>query len=648
MIKPRTLLPTLTLALTLTLTLFSPPALAEYFDVERFHSDIQIKEDSSFTVTEIIDVEFTQSRHGIFRDIPWEQDIDFEVLSVTNENKQARPYEVIDMGDVLRIKVGDPNVYVSGEQTYEITYNAYNVIRNYEDKDDLMEGFESYDELYWNVNGNDWEVDMEKVSATISLPESLFNGNEALIYECYTGYYGSEYEDCSYQKNGNTVQFESDSKLYSYQGLTLVLGLPPGKLQTPSTLSLETTPKKANVLVNGEYRCQSNCEVFLPMGETILSIKKWGHQSAEEVLNLQETQSINKEIELKPLFWFKLLQTLFLLLLVIIIFNPIYAYLTKGRDPKGRGVIVPHYEAPDKMSPALMGTLYDERVHMRDLTSTIIDLCVRKYMKIKILPAKSKLFGEDDYEFIRINNKEGWDKGLSEFERLFMKKIFKNSGNRKLSSLKNEFYKTLPKLKEILYKNLVKKGYMPKDPNKVRSIYFAKTFLVFFASFMGGGTLIAFELDPFWLLLIPSLALNGLQTLVFSFFMPRKTKKGRLAYEAILGFKMYLETAERDRVKFQEKENLFYKFLPYAMTMKIADKWSKAFKDIYKTPPDWYVGGQRGHFDAYYFTRSVGEMGCQMSQTFSSRPSSSGSGGGSGFSGGSSGGGFGGGGGGSW
>jgi uncharacterized membrane protein len=152
---------------------------------------------------------------------------------------------------------------------------------------------------------------------------------------------------------------------------------------------------------------------------------------------------------------------------------------------------------------------------------------------------------------------------------------------------------------------------------------------------------------PEFIALLVALFIHTFLTLILSPFMPKKTDKGRLAYEHILGFKLYLETAERDRVKFQEKEHLFYEFLPYAMTFKIADKWSKAFAGIYKNPPDWYMGAGTGIFDPVEFSHHLSDLSSQMSRTLASTPQSSGSGG-SGFSGGYSGGGFGGGGGGSW
>ena len=125
-------------------------------------------------------------------------------------------------------------------------------------------------------------------------------------------------------------------------------------------------------------------------------------------------------------------------------------------------------------------------------------------------------------------------------------------------------------------------------------------------------------------------------------------------YYTILGLEEFINTAEKDRIKWQEKENIFMKLLPYAMAFRIADKWSKAFEGLNKTP-SWFESTDpnfANNFNTYYFVNRLTSMSTSMATTMQTAPRSSGSGGswsgGSGFSGGFSGGGFGGGGGGSW
>src|SRR3972149_4528985 len=68
------------------------PVSAQDFTINRFHSDIIINDDSSFTVKETLEVEFHRPRHGIYREIPFSYTDELgkrlvtptEVLSVTN------------------------------------------------------------------------------------------------------------------------------------------------------------------------------------------------------------------------------------------------------------------------------------------------------------------------------------------------------------------------------------------------------------------------------------------------------------------------------------------------------------------------------------------------------------------------------------
>ena len=114
----------------------------------------------------------------------------------------------------------------------------------------------------------------------------------------------------------------------------------------------------------------------------------------------------------------------------------------------------------------------------------------------------------------------------------------------------------------------------------------------------------------------------------------------------IKGFKLYMETAEKYRQQFNEKENILEKFLPYAILFKITDLWIRKMKDIYGEKyvacfmPLWFVGGNFQNFDANSFNSMISDFSSNMNSTMVA--SSSGVGGG-GFSGGGGGGGGGGG-----
>ncbi|MBU0668276.1 DUF2207 domain-containing protein, partial [Patescibacteria group bacterium] len=307
------------------------------------------------------------------------------------------------------------------------------------------------------------------------------------------------------------------------------------------------------------------------------------------------------------------------------------------------------YEAPKGLSPAEAGTIIDEKVDMRDISSTIIDMAVRGYIKI-IETKKKKFLGNDIYyEFEKLKDFTD-DPSLHDHEKKTLKAIFGESNKKTLNDLKNKFYRDLPEIRKAIYGQMVTDKYFPLSPDTVRNSYLTTgILLLFFPIFILG-----FFIDTGFVAIPLASMASGAIILAFSKFMPAKTAKGVEMYFSVLGLEEFISTAEADRIKFQEKENIFMKLLPYAMALNIADKWSKAFEGLNKVP-DWYQSSDpdfSANFSAYYFINRLNSMSQQMNTVFTSAPrsrSSHGSwSGGSGFSGGFSGGGFGGGGGGSW
>jgi uncharacterized membrane protein len=619
----------------------------EAFVIDDFTSDIQIHADSSLTVTETIATTFSEQKHGIFRDIKGDG-LEINVTHVTDENGNPLTYDIESWSGGPRIRIGDANKTVLGAQTYKITYDVKG----------LMRFFDDHDEVYWNATGTEWPVPITKAKAVLHLPDSAVG--KKLQSKCYTGAEGSTEENCLFSQDKAKTQaiFETNAPLDSNSGLTVVLGLPVGSVERPASLSIKSSIAGASVLIDNQSRCKTDCTLpSLKAGQHKVEVKKFGYSGpGARTVTLVAGQSAEETFDLKKQWWLEaldyFLKYFLYFLAALVVLEPAITWWRKGRDAKGKtqGVIVPQYDPPDKLIPAEMGTLVDETADLRDLSATIIDLAVRGYLKIVVLPkALGILFKEDDYELVRLDKPKPGDPGLSAFETKYMNALFESKTTQKISDLQFKFYTHLPDLKSKLYDNLVDKGYFTRSPEAVRGIYIAKGAAPLFGLAM---FLKFFPFTPFVILFSITLALNGILTIIFSNYMPAKTALGTEAYEHILGFKEYLTIAEKDRLKWQENENLFYKFLPFAMTLGIAEKWSKAFKDSFAQPPDWYQGGGAGPFYPMAFTHSLNTFTGKAGSAFASTPgghSGGGwSGGGSGFSGGFSGGGGGGGGGGSW
>lgn len=61
---------------------------------------------------------------------------------------------------------------------------------------------------------------------------------------------------------------------------------------------------------------------------------------------------------------------------------------------------------------------------------------------------------------------------------------------------------------------------------------------------------------------------------------------------ALLGFKEFIKTAEKDQLEVMLKEDpaYYYHVLPYAQVLHVSDIWIHKFKDISVAPPQWYDG----------------------------------------------------------
>ncbi len=570
----------LALFTSLNLILFISPAFAQYFTINKFHSDITINKDSSILVKETIDVEFHQSRHGIYRELPFKYRDEFgkvittpsRVLSVTDDSGKSWKYKVQKAGHLFNIRIGDAKRYVKGNQTYVVAYKVENAILFFSD----------HDELYWNVTGNYWKAPIKEASATVTLSTKETSKN--LMVAGYEGRVGSK-EACGVETYDNSGKFITKRSLNLSEGLTIVFGWDKGLVFPPSSW------KKFLWSINP----RENWIFLFPIFSFLYMANRW---------------------------------------------------YRKGRDPRVRESVTVMYEPPkfenQPLTPAEVGTLIDEKLDPRDITSTIVGLAVKGYIQIEETKKEGMIFDKTDYYLKKGKN---YDSSLNLFEIELMKALFPGAlPGTFISDLKNKFYANLPILKKALYGELIRKKYFLSSPEKIVSSYivagviiliFSTLAFAFFVTDLGGNSIIAG-------------ILTGIPVLAFAKFMPVKTRAGASVYMDILGFEEFMNRAEKDRLERMGDKNLFSKFLPYAIALGVADNWARSFEGIYQDPPNWYVSpmGFRT-FSPYAFTHSLNSVTSSLGSAMFSAPRSSGGGGGFG-GGGFSGGGFGGGGGGSW
>jgi len=454
--------------------------------------------------------------------------------------------------------------------------------------------YDDWDELYWNAIFSDRQVPVKKAEILVHLPEKMDIAQ--IKQRLFIGLEGSKIQSQNFEVvDEQTVRFWGDD-IAPGDFLTIVVAWPKGMVKKPLL-----------------YRNQIINWLILVVG----------------------------------------------LVLPMITFVKMYGvWQRKGKDPKIEKTIMAHYAPPENLSPAIFGVLIDQKIDMKDIVATLVDLAVRGYLRIVEGAETLPFFQKKEYIFEKIKD-EG---DLKTFERRIMKAIFDNKSIVSTQKLRNKFYQKIPQIKKLLHKEVERTGYftgnienMRKEYSRVSNYIFLFVFLLFFvwiisAAFLGTGLVRYFAQ---MLILSLSLVICAIIIHVFAYYMPSVTPKGLEAKWKLLGFKDYLYKAERFRLD-AETLDTFSKFLPFAIVLGVETKWAQRFVDFPYEQQDWYVpalyaysGGRRGRTATVSFndfSASISSFCSSISRTFGPA-AGRGAGGGFGAGGGAGGGGGGGGGG---
>ncbi len=574
----------------------------EGWTIDRFAAQITIQPDGTLAIVESIDVDFgTLRKHGIFREIPIEYTLPndnkhnrlygFTGAGVSDSSGKPWPFAQSRVGANVQLKIGDANQTVSGKQTYRISYTISGVLN----------GFPDHDELYWNVNGFDWPVPTGSVAASVLAP-----GYKYGALRCFEGALG-ETRQCRalVSDQGEGALFMSSKRPFaSGENMTIVVALPKGTV-APPTLLLTDKPKNAfERYFEFTPLTIIGAAIALVLGLVFFASNWWRNGRDRSYTSVYYLTNDPTE-QTRPLFH--------------------------------RDQMVVEYAPPDDLRPGQMGVLLDERADTKDASATIIDLAVRGYLTIEETE-KSWAFGKKDWKLTKKKEPEG----LLAFEQTIFNGLFADGDVVQVSDLKNKYHTSLAAAQAQLYDDTVSHGWFGKSPDAARTSASGIAVAIGVA-----GAAAGYGLGRFFgaaLIGVPIVAV-ALLMLATSAWMPKRTAKGSEALRRVLGFRLYMTTAETRRQEFNEKANIFAAYLPYAIVFGCVDKWAHVFRDIdtKAATAGWYYGAAA--FSAPDFSRSMETFASSVSHVISSTPGSSG---GSGFSGGSSGGGGGGGGGGSW
>ena len=593
-----------------------------------YEVDIAIEGDGTLTVSERIDYDFDGfPRHGIFRDILVRQPFDdrydrvyrIEDVDVSASEGTPAQFKLEHEGGFLKVRVGDPNRTITGSHRYTIRYRVQGALN----------GFPEHDELYWNGIGAYWDVPIDRASIRVTGP-TTFRGAA-----CFAGPVGSSLTCSDSRLDGRQAVFEQDG-LSPNEGLTVVLGLPRGVVPDPHAILVERWNLfRAFSITPATVGISAALAVLLALG---LGWLLWR--------NGRDRRAVGTALDI--------------------------AYPARGVSEQSvplfeSGRYPVEYAPPEDIRPGQVGTLIDEAANPLDVTATIVDLAVRGYLRIEEIP-KRWFLGKVDWRLVKLRQTDG---DLLRYERLLFDGLFEDPeadydeetvigpprpdlpadiatpiraspglAHVKLSALRRKFAPRLQRVQEALYQDAVKNRWFSGRPDKTRARWHG----IGIGTLLAGGLitgLVAWKTHD-GLVPLP-LVLAGLALLVFARWMPRRTPRGTGLVRRVLGFRTYIATAEEQEARFQEQENIFSRYLPYAVVFGLTEKWASAFAGLDGQPPEtsWYIGAHP--FTTAAFADSIDSFTVSTAGTITSTPGGSG---GSGFSGGFSGGG--GGGGGSW
>lgn len=584
-----------------------------------FHSDIVIESTGRVQVTEHIKVfaNGVSIKRGIIRRIPvYREDvngkevrIDIRVLSVLRDGETENYHEENSNGSHFIYMGNKDRILDPGEYEYAITYESYGHVGFFDD----------YDELYWNVTGNDLDFVVEAASASVWLPDN----SHAIKTACYTGYKGSTAQDCTYLINDSIVSFESDNSFERGEGFTIAVSFPRDIVKRPPP------PSKAELLFQ-EYK---------KIGYIIISIFALG------------------------IFYF-------------------LTWRKVGRDPE-KPVVIPTFNPPNGWSPAIVRYLYKKKYDEKAFTVAILSMAVKRALVISKIKSKYSLSKTNNT--MKLSNEE-----MSVYGYLFSKYSQLTVSNKYHVTFSGAF----TKLKNYLASGWNIKQYLKKNIGyTVLAALFTIVIIVAYSIIAASDDLFIFLFTSIFAVVGLSIFITGLRTgsgfakifmiifgvffafpplitglsvilssdimsalflivlflgfFLYMYLIKAPTQLGAQTQAELEGFKMYLETAEENRLNLlmppELTPQLFEEMLPYAVALDVENKWSEKFNEVlakYNYSPQWYDGD----LSKFTYASFAGSLSSSFTSSFSSAKvdptsSSSSSSGSSSWSSGSSGGG---------
>ena len=556
--------------------------------IDAFTAHIELKPNGSAIVQEEIVYNFGDDavgKHGIYRKIPLtyntpgdntERKIEISSIMVTDGQGNLRMTKTLGGGNYIELKIGEPDMTVSGRQLYVIHYTVWGAIN---------QNLEGKDEFYWNVTGNGWKEGILAVRADVFLPFPL-NENK-ISTACYFGPEGSTAQ-CTASTTPqegtgiiNSVRYTHDSALGPYEGMSVAVGV-------PKRIFIIPPPSTTNKLADS------------------VGVYHWWRNAFSTYFGWSIMWPIVTFAVMFELWW------------------------TNGRDPKGRGVIIAEFEIPDHLSVLDTAFLLHGSISGTALSASIIELAVRGYLTIERTKKKVLFFDSEDFKLVFTPDADTTLLAKPEFDLYIALHNLSKKNQVLLSSLSHQLTTVSTNITSQVTRSLIEDGYYEKDSLTSRTHYVVAGLLAMLLSFFLPFGNLAFVLSGFIILcfafIMPKMTERGIIT-----------KEHILGFKKYLEV---AESDRINFTDAPEKNPaLFAKFLPYAILFGVEKKWAEKFADVFtpNTETTWYRGGSAA--SAVTIGDQLTKFSTSASTAFVSSGGGSGGGGSSGGGGGGGGGG---------
>lgn len=585
------------------LLLFTQLLFSQGFVVKSFSSDIYLSNQGYFDVVEKYQVDFTENKHGLLRNIITGFDFKNEKgkiekrkiyitdIKVPGENfTTSSQFSVFD--NQLQIKIGDKDKLIFGEKNYEIRYRVTNALIF---TDNLAM-------LYWNVKPSDWKAEFQEVNFRIHTPKGAIISPE----NCFT------YSGIS----GNTEvskDFEYNFVNRVYSGISH-----PGVQLSPGE-SVTVLVKLPKNLISESNLWYFYLKEYSWLG-ILLFVWFWIRKSAKKLASPK-------------------------------VLSVTSYYPPEGIDPPMAGYLIDDSGDNSDLISLLPKWGNEGLIRMEELSkSSIFSSQNIKIIKLKDLsneaPVYEKiifygLFSDMDalgksMSSISLNdllNKKSWEDKWAEVAL----NLPASTTEVETKDMKDKFYQIIEAGKLALKQ----KAAQYYDSSKETSLKVMGCLL--------GLLWVLIPIAFFYFFGIIAAVVGGIFITILFFVygtLHRKNPQGEKILSELKGFKQFIKLADLNRIKelLKEDPNYFEKTMSYALAFGMLEKWAKQFESLGASEPDWYHGSTiSGMSSSGGFAQSFASgMAAAQSSMVSSPSGSSSSGGGS------SGGGGGGGGGGSW